>query len=247
LGRVSREYSLIQHEDLLDSLLPVFAAEGHDLDSMHGELITTDVGERIVLSVELPMYGTTPSDGFPLACRLRCLNSVDASTALEAELPWFRQICSNGMFGWRGEPIRRVHRFGNVLESMQRRLVQRFRDLHGDQSYFSHLMNVAVSAGSLIDLLDVFVARRWSRSEAARAYHICTTGKDGHVICEDAEAMPHELIIHSTIHVPGACAPVRNLYHVGQALSWIAGQSMPLERRFSRMATIPELLRHLLN
>jgi hypothetical protein len=78
-------------------------------------------------------------------------------------------------------------------------------------------------------------------------YHICASGQDGYVSRLDKDRLPHEMPLWSPIGVPGACAPARNLYHVGQALSWVAGHAEKLEARFSRTSAIPKLLQHLVN
>jgi hypothetical protein len=42
--------------------------------------------------------------------------------------------------------------------------------------------------------------------------------------------------------VPGACAPVRNLFHVSQALSWIAGTRNTIQERLEYVKAIPQLM-----
>lgn len=247
VGTVSPQYVLIQHEELLDSVASVMAKHGYDLDSMPGVLTTTNYCERIQLTVVMPDFSATPPDGYPLECRLRCLNSVDATTSLEAELQWYRQICSNGMFGWCGIPVRHVHRYGDVLGWVRNRLATRLQEASGDGRFFSELMDKEVSAGVVRDWVDVFVTRHWGPVDAARVYHICTSGKDGHVSRLDEHLLPHEMPLWSPFDVQGACAPARNVYHIGQALSWVAGQAENLHTSFSRTSAIPSLLKHLLN
>jgi hypothetical protein len=247
IGVVSPQYVLIQHEEFLDAVNSTMAAEGYDFEMMSGVLTTTTYGERMELTIELPAFSATPADGYPLECRLRCLNSVDGTTALEADLQWYRQICSNGMFGWQGDLMRHIHRYGDVLGWLSDGLARRFRELPLDRLLFSHLMDKQVPFDCLRDWVDVFVSRRWGRTDAARTFHICINGKDGEVYDCDPERPPHEMSFTPRMDVPGACAPARNVYHVGQALSWVAGQAATFERRFSQTSAIPSLLRHLLN
>jgi hypothetical protein len=247
VGNVSPRYVLVQHQEFLDAVSSAMDGQGYALDSMHGVMTTTNCRERIELTVELTALSANPPDGFPLECRLRCLNSVDGATALEAELQWYRQICSNGMFGWGGNPVRQVHRFGDVLGRLHRRLERRFEELPKDRLLFSQLTRTAVPKNVLRDWVDVFLARRWGRFDAARTYHICISGKDGHVLDHVGERLPHELEVMSSMDVPGACAPAQNVYHIGQALSWVAGQATTMEKRFSQTSAIPNLLRYLLN
>jgi hypothetical protein len=42
--------------------------------------------------------------------------------------------------------------------------------------------------------------------------------------------------------VPGACAPISNLFHVSQALSWIAGARNTIPERLEYVKTIPRLM-----
>jgi hypothetical protein len=246
VGSVSPQYVLVQHEEFLDVLAAVMSEEGYDLENMPGILTTTNYGERMELTVEMTAFANTPSDGYPLECRLRCLNSVDATTALEAELQWYRKICSNGMFGWKGDSVRHIHRYNNAMDWLKDRLARRFEDLPNDRLYFSQLMDIPVSDNNLKDWVDVFIARQWSRFDAARTYQICMTGRDGYAFDYDDDRAAHELEFRSGEDVPGACAPARNVYHVGQALSWVAGTAGTVEKQFSQTSAIPKLLRHLL-
>ena len=247
VGRVSPRYVLVQHHELLDALPEVLSEEGYEMDGLDAELSMTSEGERMELVIELPFLQDVPLDGFPLACRLRCLNSVDRSTPLEAELQWYRQICSNGMFGWAGERLRRTHRFDGVLRWVQDRLRTRFGQLPADRQHFARMTHMPVRSSELRDWADVFIARKWGKPEAARVLHICRTGKDGIVEQYSDDPPARDLELTATGDVPGACAPVSNVYHVGQALSWVAGQSETLHIQFSRTAAIPSLLRYLMN
>ncbi len=247
VGHVSPGYVLIQHGELLDALPEVISEMGYELGNLYGELTLTSHGERMELLIDLPYLDEVPSDGFALACRLRCVNSVDRSTALAAEIQWYRQICSNGMFGWSGERLRRVHRFENALGWVQNQLIKRFENLPSDRLHFKSLMEMSVRWNVIQDWADVFIARKWGKHEAARVLSICRTGNDGNVQRGFTDEMAHELEVSPTMEVPGACAPVMNAYHVGQALSWVAGQSETLHTRFSRTAAIPVLLRYLMN
>lgn len=171
------------------------------MDELDGELSLTSCGERMELVIDLPSQRDMPPDGYPLACRLRCLNSADRSTALEAELQWYRQICSNGMFGWAGDRLRRVHRFGNPVGWVQDRLRGRFRQLPADRTHFARLMRMPVRWNALQDWADVFVARKWGKQGAARVLHICQTGKDG-IAQEDGDDQPaRELEMTATGYV----------------------------------------------
>jgi hypothetical protein len=151
------------------------------------------------------------------------------------------------MFGWAGEPVRRVHRFGDTLGWVQNRLRRRFQQLPDDRIHFSRLTSTPVRWNVIQDWADVFVARKWGKCEAARLLHICRTGRDCLAPVEMENLAAHELEVEPTADVPGACAPVNNVYHVGQALSWVAAGAEALNKRFTRTAEVPALLRHLMN
>jgi len=98
-----------------------------------------------------------------------------------------------------------------------------------------------VEPPSLIECLDEKVAKEWGPHAAARVWNIINEGFDGEV--EQARNLkPLQLPITSTNAVPGACAPVRNLFHVSQALSWIAGTRNTIPERLEHVKAIPRLM-----
>jgi hypothetical protein len=247
VGHVSPRYVLVQHEEVLDAVHPAVADQGWELENLAAELHVTGLGERMEMRINLPVPMATPPDGFPVACRLRCVNSVDGSTSVQASVQWYRQICSNGMFGWRTTATgRRIHRSRDILRWLRHHVSHALDEIPEDRLFFTELYETEVQPAILRDVVDVFVARLWGRRDAARAYHICLTGRDCVIDHDDRDLPAHRLTGRPFSHVPGACAPVRNLYHVGQALSWVAGQAESLEKRFARTREIPSLLRYLL-
>ena len=73
----------------------------------------------------------------------------------------------------------------------------------------------------------------WGLHAAARLYHICTRGYDGRVGREKpgVRTSPLDLFVSSDQEVPGAAAPVKNVYHVYQALVWLSEHRNTLEDR----------------
>ncbi len=53
---------------------------------------------------------------------------------------------------------------------------------------------------------------------------------------------PHELHVKDATGVPGSGAPVKNLFHVSQALSWIAGTRNTIPERLDYVKAIPRLM-----
>ena len=82
---------------------------------------------------------------------------------------------------------------------------------------------------------------------AARLCHIARAGFDGRVGRGRKNDRPNSLPVSSDTVVPGACAPIKNLYHVSQALVWIAQQGKNVETSQSRMNQIARLLRTLID
>jgi hypothetical protein len=76
---------------------------------------------------------------------------------------------------------------------------------------------------------------------AARVWNIVNAGFDGEIE-QVRNLKPHQLPITSQNAVPGACAPVRNLFHVSQALSWIAGTRNTIQERLEYVKAIPQLM-----
>jgi len=98
VGVVSKGYALIQHTNVLDEATSALKDANIDPSNVKAELIITEYGERMALSLYFPdKYQFDPGDGHPMASRLECMNSVDGSTRFRALMGWFRFVCSNGL------------------------------------------------------------------------------------------------------------------------------------------------------
>jgi hypothetical protein len=246
IARVSNRYSLVQHHDVLDmaeSLLPRFEA---DAENATAQLIMTPHGERMDLTVELPSAMYTPSDGYALAARIRLLNSVDTSTALFGSIEFLRKVCSNGMVGWRGSRVRRTHTQFYALSQVRNRLTAQFDELTQDTAYFEQMLARPTDREMLAQWVDEVVAEVWDRWAAARVFHIAANGHDGDVI-RHPHLPPHRMAIENATLAPGACAPASNVYHVAQALSFVASRLVCLNDRYRWLGDIPRLLKPLMN
>lgn len=105
-------------------------------------------------------------------------------------------------------------------------------------------MKTGVEASSLIGWLERNVAKEWGTHAAARVWNIINVGYDGSV--EQAKnCKPHQLPVSNTVVVPGACAPASNLFHVSQALSWIARTRTTVPERLGYVKAIPGLMEQL--
>jgi len=246
VARVSNRYSLVQHHDVLDAaeaLLPRFEAEPKDALA---EIVMTPRGERIDLTMDLPSNSYTPSDGYALATRMRLRNSVDTSTALFGSIEFLRVVCSNGMVGWRGSPVRRTHVQFLALSQVRNRLLSDFDQVGEDRAYFEEMLVHQISREQLVQWVDEVVANQWDRCAAARVFHVAASGCDGDVICR-RDISPHRLALQNIMPAPGACAPASNVYHVAQALSFVASRLVSWSDRYRYLGDIPRLLEPLMN
>jgi len=246
VARVSSNYQLVQHHDVLDaieSLLPQLDAGAARVPA---SVVLSPDGERMDVTVELPCARYVPGDGFDLAVRIRVRNSVDKSCALYGGIEFLRTICTNGMTAWRGSVLRRVHNRPSALEHVRRHLLKGFDQLSLDHAHFEKLLNNPVDPGRLPGWVDEVVAPAWDCWDAARAFHIATTGFDG-AVKRRSNVPPHRLELLQPRIVPGACAPAANAYHVMQALSYVASRLPWLHTRETRLAGIATLMEPLLN
>src|ERR1035437_6362536 len=110
VGTVGKNYSLIQHRDVLASVFRALKMIRIDISGVDSSLLLSEYGERMQWSCAIPNMDFDPGDGHPLVLRINILNSVDSSTALEIAFSWYRLVCSNGMmFGLKESRLRRRH------------------------------------------------------------------------------------------------------------------------------------------
>jgi hypothetical protein len=89
---------------------------------------------------------------------------------------------------------------------------------------------------------DKVIAEEWNIGAAARVCHIARTGWDGIVAPVFDRRPAHLRTVSSDEEVPGACAPVGNLYHVSQVLSWLSGNRTTIEEQEHWTRKIPSLI-----
>ena len=97
---------------------------------------------------------------------------------------------------------------------------------------------------SLVGWIDDSVAEQWGPHVAARVWSIVNEGRDGQVE-QVRNLKPHELTMTNKTVVPGASAPVKNLFHVSQALSWIAGTRRTIPEKLDYVKAIPRVMQPL--
>jgi hypothetical protein len=242
VATVSKTYSLIQHRDVLASVFRALKMIHIDISGVESSLLLSEYGERMQWSCAIPNVDFDPGDGHPLVLRINCLNSVDTSTVLEVTFSWYRLICSNGMmFGLKDSRLRRRHIQSLDPEDIAGYLKEQLEQLPQEKSLCATWLKTRVDPQWLIGWIDEKVAKEWGPHAAARVWNIINEGFDGEV--EQARDLkPHKLPITSRNAVPGACAPVRDLFHVSQALSWVAGTRTTIPERLEYVKAIPRLM-----
>lgn len=245
VATVSKTYSLIQHRDVLASVFRALKMLQIDVSGVESTLLLSEYGERMQWSCEIPGVDFDPGDGYPLVLRIHCLNSVDTSTMLEIGVSWLRLVCANGMmFGLQDSRLRRRHVQSLDPEDMAAYLKGQLDHLPQEKSLLAEWLKTGIEASSLIGWLERNVAKEWGPHAAARVWNIINVGYDGSV--EHAKnCKPHQLPVSNTVVVPGACAPVSNLFHVSQALSWIARTRTSMPERLGYVKAIPWLMEQL--
>ena len=245
IATVSKTYSLIQHRDVLASVFRALKMIRIDISSVESSLLLSEYGERMHWSCAIPDMDFNPGDGYPLVLRINCLNSVDTSTVLEIAFSWFRLVCSNGMmFGLKDSRLRRRHIQSLDPEDIAAYLKEQLDQIPQEKSMYAIWLQSVVDAQSLIDWIDETVAKEWGPYAASRAWNIINEGFDGEPE-QVRDLRPHLLPITRTVTVPGACSPVQNLFHVSQALSWIAGTRNTISERLEYVKSIPRLMERL--
>jgi hypothetical protein len=219
-----------------------------DKEDIQIELIISEYGERFKIRVNIPELNFDPGDGFEIEQLVEARNSVDKSCALEFTITRRRLVCLNGMWVSDGKDrLRKIHN----IDWMNRRnisefLKERISNVSGFENLISELTEYAITIDEIEKWADDVLSKRWGNHIAARICHIARVGYDGRVGRASKGTPPHDFFVSSDVEVPGACAPINNLYHLSQALCWIAEHRSSIEDSDSFLQTIPSLLRPLL-
>jgi hypothetical protein len=232
VATVSKRYALIGHREALAWMDEAFAQAGWDPATLPVLVWMSDYGERLRVEINLPEAHVDPGDGFPLSVRIFLWNSVDRSHAFEIAFCWRRLICRNGLSIQTEDRFRKVHHIdwmsrASPVEFLRNRLPASRAGL----SEMTRWLETKRSPGNLVRWADTRVARRWGVVRAARLAHILQTGHDCAVGRPLKDQRASQIPVVAGQAVPGAQAPVSNLYHAYQALLWIAGQEPAIDRQ----------------
>ncbi len=243
VATVSKQYALIQHRELLATLEEALRLNGVGAAPLEAELWLSEYGERMLLYLRLAGYDFDPGDGHSMVLRVRALNSVDGTCALGVNLNWFRLVCENSMtFGFADANLRRIHVRALDAKELAAYLNRALDTVPAEQGLYRTWRDTRVDVRRIDRWVDETLAARWGGRLAARACHIGRTGFDGPVVDASENAKPHARRVASEREVPGACAPVSNLFHLSQTLSWLAKQRNTIQDRLEKTKEIPELV-----
>lgn len=247
VATVSRRYALIQHREVFAWLAEGLKTVNCFSDDVTVEMMMSAYGERLHLSVVVPKIEFDPGDGMPMMMTIEARNSVDRSCAFEVRLRWRRMVCLNGMWVKDEDVLRKIHH----VDWMNRKNVahfidERVSDISGYKQMLETWLGTTLSFPEIEKWADQNLAKAWGVHLAARACHIARSGYDGIVGRAKEKTPQSNYNVSSDTQVPGSCAPVKNLYHLSQVLTWLAGNRGSVEDSDAKTADIPKLLQHFL-
>lgn len=247
VATVSRRYALIQHKEVFSWLSEGMKAVDYFSDDIDVEMMMSEYGERLHLAVAIPKIEFDPGDGHSVRLTIEARNSVDRSCAFEVRLRWRRLVCLNGLWVQEEDILRKIHN----VDWMNRKNVatfidERVREISGYKQMLQTWLKKQVTQSEIEKWADEHLVKAWGVHMAARLCHIARSGYDGIVGRANGKTPASQYHVSSDKQVPGACAPVENLYHLSQALTWLAGDRGSIEDSDIKTADIPKLLKHFL-
>lgn len=243
VAMVSKSYVLIDHHTAIGALVDALKRELEHPEKLTGQMLLTELGERIYLQLWLPNWTFTLSNSESLDLVVHLLNSVDRSLSLQVRLGWYRTICANGAFiGVEAAGFRQAHTPPLNRIDIADLLHEQLATFKAEQARLEEWLTVAVIDSTLAPWVDQFVARRWGIITAARLFSILRTGCDGTVVLGGEKRPPHAYPVQRLERVPGIPAPAATLFDVSQALSWIAVRTAAVQDQLTRMAEVYPLM-----
>ncbi len=249
IGTVSKEYQLVPHKQVFDTALKALSENHIDPSHTRAELLLTEYGERMHLSIYLPrVHDFDPGDGHPMAMRLECFNSVEGSTRFKAFVGWFRFVCKNGLiigvttarFQHRHDRTLNITDIGSVLENG-------IAEGAKERESFRKWQTTTIKRDSFLPWIDKKVYKTWGFKAATRAYHIARTGYDAVIAGPYKGMRPTTIPVKTSKKIPGTPDQAQNAYDISQILAWLAKERNDVEERLTWRQQIPELMKALLN
>lgn len=243
IGIVSKQYALIQHRDLFRMAIHAVHEMKIDFDNIVHYFEYSPNWETFFFSLKFPKQFTIdPGDGHLLELQLICFNSVDKSKNLMIEMGWFRQVCANGLvIGDKMFSMRKKH-IGNFNILHVKDVIQHGLDrIEPEKIMFNKWYQAKINEEQFEYWVNHDLKKAWGVKPAVRTYHICQRGMD--VIMKPfSQGEPTEKDTQDILKVPGINVPVKNVYAVSQALSWIATRKRDFADRLAWQKMIPGMI-----
>jgi len=149
LAVVSSAYALLDHGDLVDSLVHSLYQWGLDAREYPAELYVGDNGARFGLRLVFPTLVCDPGDGHPAAGQIELLNSVDRSLPLRLVMGFLRLVCSNGLVVGEGVTnLLEIHRKGRAdVLHLQEVVAKGMRGLQEKSTVFGAMYRTGIPKG----------------------------------------------------------------------------------------------------
>ncbi len=248
VGVVSKRYRLLPHAEIASELRSALIDNKIDPEEVRAEAQLSAFGARMALFLQLPRrFDFDPGDGFPMALRILCFNSVDGTSKLRVLLGWYRFVCANGMaVGTTRYECRALHRDDTGPLEIGPLLKAGIQAAEREKIALLNWMKVRVTVPAIVDFADGALAKAWGVRAAARFLHIATTGFDADLAQPFEPGLAHTKSMTPTRRVPGSPAVATTAYEACQALTWIArGRRDPLIGA-DWMLQVPALMKSLL-
>lgn len=240
---VSNRYALIQHRQIVENFQYAIQEAGFNISSLTARLLISEFGERIYLSVEMPNFDFNPGDDYDISMNLNCINSVDKSCALEISTSWERLVCSNGLIINESDSLRKIHN----IDWMKKKKIKEYlkevlKRTEGEVCVIRDWKNKKINQDKFKKWTDKFLKEKWGPGKAARVHHIAFYGYDGKLCDNQSESPVYLRNFKEESEVPGQLPPIRNLFQLSQALSWVAGTEKSFEERRGKQRQIPNFI-----
>ncbi len=243
VATVSKTYGLVRHRKLFKALKIALGNIVSDPQYLEAKLMVTEYGERMRISFRLHHYEFDPGDGHPLLLSVNALNSVDRSTPLDINMTWYRPVSGTSSIYRMEKDFSRRHVKSLTPQAVGGFLSEQLWLLSAEHNRYREWYRTKRSRNQVERWISDTVEKKWGTKAADRVLRIAETGQD-----------------EKGVKVPKIFAPVQNLYHLSQVLSWVAKWTInekktenpsPLRERtlgtqLERMMEIPALMDDLL-
>ena len=247
VGIVSRQYTLIQHQDLIDTALAAVTNAGIKPADIKAELDLTEYGERMRLGLLFPeKYNLVLPNHDKMGLRLECFNSVDGSMKFMSVIGWLRFVCSNGMvIGVADSYYRSRHNRYMELSDIAAILQGGIAATTKESETYATWQKKKLDESKFTTWIDETLTKKWGVKAAMRAWHITRTGTDVEQANPFEKGKATEKQIKVVKTVPGAVLPGDTVYALSQSLSWLAKERRDVQQQLEWKQQIPDLLKPL--